>query len=187
MLACSRGDISTIRYLLLSRSASIHDVTADNLSPLFFAIQSGHSRAVEELLDHGVDHEQHFGENQTLPLAWALHARNSEIVRLLIRKQSCLQHMSGLGWSLLYYLWIDEDHVQESRVELMQILQTADAQIFRWSHQNVVDIHGFSILNRVARMGTPDEIEFLVANNADLYFERGRVRLECTFLCSRWR
>lgn len=68
----------------------------------------------------------------------------------------------------MFYLWIDEDNVQPSCMELLQVLQTADPTLFRQSYQNLIDIGGFSIMNRVACMGTPDEVDFLIKNGADL-------------------
>jgi len=167
--ACRQGDIYMIRTLLATKRASCREVTRDNLSPLFFAIQGGNEHVVRELLTHGADVDETFGENQTLPLSWALHKRNEEMIRMLVDSGSCLQHISRLGWSLMYYLWIDESKVQPSCLQLLRLLQTADPILFRQSYQDLVDREGFSIMNRVACMGTPDEIEFLIGNGADLY------------------
>lgn len=49
----------------------------------------------------------------------------------------------------------------------MHLCRTADSAEFRRSHQILVDIYGFSTINRVACMGTHDELELLLQDGAD--------------------
>jgi hypothetical protein len=53
MKACSAGDIFAIMDLFRKGEASPNDVTEDNLTPMFFAIESGNSEAVELLIRQG--------------------------------------------------------------------------------------------------------------------------------------
>lgn len=69
MLACQRGDFLALRHCLSTRSGSWQDVTKDNFSPLYFAIDGGHEHVVQALLDLGAAVDDKFGENQTSPLS----------------------------------------------------------------------------------------------------------------------
>lgn len=124
---------------------------------------------MEALLNLGADADTTFGGSQSSLLGWALHQRNISAVRLLLYHGACLEHISDLGWSLLFCLWHDELHVKESCIDLMQILHTTDPITLRQSHQGLVDIAGYSILDRLVCMGHSDEIEFLIRDGADVY------------------
>lgn len=165
------GDLSVVRYLLSNRTASPHDVTQDDLSPLFFAINGGHEHIVQELLTYGADANQNFGSYQSSPLAWALQKRNLSIVRLLMQQGGYLRYVSTSGWSVLFYLWTDETDPQPSCLEFLQVLQTADPELFTSLSSHEVTNNSWVLFNRVACTGTPDELDFLIENGADPYFE----------------
>lgn len=171
MVACKLGDLSTIRFLLSNRMASPHDVTKNDNSPLSFAIDGGHEHAVQELLTFGADANQSFEPKQISPLAWALRKRNSFMVRLLMYHGACLHHISRKGWSLLFYLWTTETDLKPSCLEFLQILCTADSELFTSLRSYEVDDDGWVLFNRAACAGTPDELDFLIEHGADVYFK----------------
>lgn len=103
MLACRSGDLVSIRNLLPNKQASVADMTMESFSPLFLAIDNGHSHIVKELLDAGADLNQLVGENQTSPLQWAAYQRDEASMRLLLSHGASFHHVSCLGRSVLSY------------------------------------------------------------------------------------
>lgn len=169
--ACELGDISSLRSLMCRAAARPNDVTDTNHSALYFAIDNNHEQIVEELLLNGADVNQYVGENGTSPLAWALCKRNSRIVRSLIRHGAELDAINNDGWSLLQYLWDNKGEQQASCVDFLQLLQTSDPDITEFIRQTHVDADGFSLLSRVACLGTSDDMNFLLKQGADVYWK----------------
>jgi len=175
MCACARGDIAAMRSLVASGQASIDDVTEYNESPLQFAITNRHLHAVQWLLDNGAEVDATFGSRQTSPVGWALHQRDPDIVRLLLSRGAGLEYISGHGWSPPFFLWIDEYTIRPSCLYLLQLLYGTDTVLFEYAHRGLVDINGWSILDRAASMGTPDEVEFLLEHGVDLHSRMGEL------------
>lgn len=166
--ACKLGNVPIIRQHLVEDTAHVEDVTPDDLSPLFYAIDGGHEHAVEELLARGADSNQTFGKNGSSPLAWALYKRNEVMVRTLLRYGANIHHIARNGWSVLFYLWIDEKTIQPSCLMFLRMLQTADPDDLALVEQQLVGDDGYSLLNRAACSGTAEEVNFLVQKGADL-------------------
>lgn len=171
MVAASSGDVPTIRIVLSNRQAGVNDVTTDDRSALFFAINNGHSSAVEELLRAGADPNQAFETKQTSPLAWALFKRNQRMVRTMLRHGADPQFVSRRGWSVLFYLWIDEKTLQPSCNDFFQILSAIDEDFLKLGDYSLVDEDGWSLLSRAACAGTSQEIEFMIRCGADVYWK----------------
>ncbi|KAJ9662438.1 hypothetical protein H2198_001327 [Neophaeococcomyces mojaviensis] len=171
--ACARGDIVAMRFLMTSQQASINDITEMNLSPLYFAITGRHLHAVQWLLDNGVDVDDTFGSRQTSPIAWALHQRDIDITRLLIDRGAATEQISGHGWSPPFFLWIDEVNLRPSCLPFLELLHGLDSFLFEYCHRGLIDVNGWSILDRAASMGTPDEVQFLLDHGADLHSKMG--------------
>jgi ankyrin repeat protein len=165
MKACSAGDIFAIMDLFRKGEASPNDVTVDNLTPMFFAIESGNSEAVELLIRQGADVNWTFGQNQTSPLAWALGKRQLDVARLLISYDASLDHVSAYGWSPLFYLWLETEVQPCSAVEYLNLLSARSD--FKFCHAGLSDINGWGIIHRAVAFGTTDEVATLLRLGAN--------------------
>ena len=165
------GDVGTIRRLLHARKAGLNCVTPNNRSALFVAIDNEQVVALEELLRQGADCNQSFGIDGTSPLAWAMYKRNSRMVRTLLNYGADTQFMSRRGWSLMFYLWIDQNNPQPSCIAFFKILQAQDDDLMRLAEYSLVDEDGWSLLSRAASSGNRWEIEYLTRCGANIYWK----------------
>lgn len=179
--ACRVGNVHNMRQLVATGLGNFNVVTPDNLTPLYFALESGNHKAVEEVILSGADLEITFGSNKTSALSWALYHRNEVAVRLLLNRYADLGDISLLGWSPIFYLWRDDTEVQPSCLKLLQILQTHDNFMFLHSHLGLVDVEGWSLVNRVASFGQPDELDLLISSGADLDSKVGGLAWDAVF------
>lgn len=162
LMACKRGDIITMRRLISEGQGSYLDVTKDNLTPMYFALESGQVVVVQEVLNNSEDVDTTFGNNQTSALSWALYHRDSDAVSGILTRNADLQHISLLGWTPVFYLWRDQTGLQDSCLEILQMLRGSDPEGFRRSVCGIFDIGELSLLHRVASLGTPDEVRWLL-------------------------
>jgi ankyrin repeat protein len=165
MRACSLGDTMGITKLFENNQAKPTDVTANNDTPLLFAIESGELKAVELLINWGADVNWPFGKYQTSPLAWALRHRQLEIARLLLSHGASLDHLTAYGWSALFYLWSDPQSPHESSVEYLKLLGARPD--FDLLHKGLHDVKGLGVLHRAVAFGTTEEVVTLIQLGAD--------------------
>lgn len=171
LMACRRGNVLGMRSTLASNRFSWYEVAKGNLTPMYYAIESGEPEAVRFLLEQGADINETFGRYQTSPLAWALGSTNLEIARICLEYDANLLHISAKGWSPVFYLWDNLGGGSASVKDFLIMLISKPE--FDLAHQGLVDIDGCSLLNRVSAMGRPDELEILVRYRADLHVTMG--------------
>lgn len=181
VVACRRGDVITMKRLVSQGQAAYSDITKDNLSPLYFALESGIPAAIEEVLNNCMDIDVTFGSNQTSALSWALYHRNRHAVRLILAKDADLQYISLLGWTPAFYLWRHRLELQESALELLQALQSSDPKGFLQSISGTIDVGELSLLHRVATLGTPDELQWLLKCGVDAHLRAGQLEWTAMF------
>ena len=166
------GDLGSVRKLFLTGQAGVNDVTSNNRTLLYHAIKNEQIVMLEELLRLGADCNQVFGADGTSHLAWALYKRNPRMVRALLKHGADTQFMSRCrGWSVMFYLWIDENVTQPSCTDFLNILRTQDSDLLKLAEYTLIDEDGWSLLSRAASSGTRCEIEYLTRCGADIYWK----------------
>lgn len=90
-LAIMNGHTEVVE-LLLSSYADVNKAIKEGLTPLQFGVQYARLDVIQLLLEHGanVNQESHHG----LPLAMAIHKRDADILRLLLRFQANIEAWS---------------------------------------------------------------------------------------------
>ncbi|KAK3632365.1 hypothetical protein LTR56_016379 [Elasticomyces elasticus] len=155
--ACDQGDVDRVRRLLLGGRGRSTDVTERNWTPLAYAIRSGSVETVQELLSNGADLETPLGLLQTTPLQWAIWHKQLDVTRLLLSEGASQDHISNIGWNVMFYCWPALEHQEQSMLDFLQVLSEDSVQDLE-----VVDTEGWTALHRVAAFGDPTEVLALI-------------------------
>ncbi|KAK2756411.1 hypothetical protein FQN54_005303 [Arachnomyces sp. PD_36] len=165
--ACSRGDVDAVRKLFTTRTATPHDMTADDLTPLFFAIRSGSYDTVKYLLDVGADPNWAFGSVQTSPLQLAIRKRFVNVIQCLLTAGACTEYLDARGWPVLFYMWerlkSPTSHIvsTETLVGILSARQSLSNFDF-----DARDEIGNSTLGRAKALGGPSDVDILLRYGA---------------------
>lgn len=172
MIACRKGDCTTIKHMLRHRLAGVNDTTVRKGSPLGMAIRSGRSEAVELLLQFGADVNGVYGNNQSSPLVTAVRLRHFNIARLLLSRGACCQYTTAWGWSPLWYLWADMGlEISPPADEFIDLFSSRDD--FLLSHTNMVDIQGYGMIHHAVIFGQPEDVVSLINRGVNPYIPSG--------------
>ena len=137
-----------------------------------FAIRSGNVTLVEELLGRGCDIEETIGQLQTTPLQWAIWhnsldmTKSLDMTRLLLSKGARQDHIKLRGWNTVFFCWNRLRHGEPSMLEFLNLLAD-DAYL----DLDVLDARDWTVLDRVAAVGTSEEAVRLIELGADPYQE----------------
>lgn len=168
IIAARKGDVVEMCRILANRPKSQYCFTIANLTPMFFAIESGSLSAVRCLLDRGVRINDAFGRSRTTPLAAALQFRHLHIVEHLIQEGALFDHRNVAGWSLLFYLWF-KPRRDTSAAALLSFLHDHQRCDFQSLHKNIYDSYGWSVMHHAAYNGTVEDILLLIQYGVDPY------------------
>ena len=168
MAAAAEGSIPKMQQLISARMASPHEVADNGVTPLCLAIQAGHASAVDFLLCNGVNVNESFGRKQTSALAWALKHRYLDVVNALLRHGASFHHLSIHGWSPLFYLWSQAWPQTQPAAEFINMLHRNDFE-YRYLHDGLRDTGGWSLLQRAAVFGTPEDVRVLMRTGVDIF------------------
>ena len=135
------------------------------------AISSGSTTAVEELLDHGADVEGTVGQLQTTPLQWALWHKSLDITRLLLQRQASQDRMNMRGWNTVFFLWARLRLGEPSMMDFLNLL-AEDSYL----DLDIADAQKWTVLDRVAAVGTAKEVRRLIELGANPYQEAAPLR-----------
>ncbi|KAK0754841.1 ankyrin repeat-containing domain protein [Schizothecium vesticola] len=161
-LACRAGNFDKARTLLTSNLAHGSDVTAAGWPMLDFAIESGSSRLVRLLLDHGADPDLAYGEHSMTALQSSFLRNKLDIARILVSCGADLEHVDSDGYSVLSYLWIVDSQQRES-TSFMQLLLSHS-----FSEVNACDERGWTAFHRAAAIGTREDVQNFLRLGASL-------------------
>ncbi|KAL2871201.1 ankyrin repeat-containing domain protein [Aspergillus lucknowensis] len=161
-IACKTGDFNRARQLLLSGLAHGSDVTPSGWPMLDYAIESGSTRLVRLLLDHGAEPDLAYGTHNMSALQSSFLRGHLDIARVLVSQGADIEHVDSDGYSVLSYLWVDDGPVAESSEFMRLCIANEFAEV------NACDSRGWTPLHRAAAVGTPDDVEAFLKLGASL-------------------
>ncbi|KAJ5175412.1 ankyrin [Penicillium canariense] len=161
-IACKSGDFDRARQLLASGAARGNDVTPSGWPMLDYAIESGSSKLVRLLLDHGAEPDLTYGEHNMTALQSSFLRGDLTIARVLLSQGADIEHVDSDGYSVLSYLWVNDGRVDNS-AEFMRLCRTNS-----FSEVNACDNRGWMPLHRAAAVGTPEDVEEFMRLGASL-------------------
>ena len=121
---------------------------------------------MEELLNHGADVEGTVGQLQTTPLQWALWHKSLDITRLLLQRQASQDRMNLRGWNTVFFLWSRLRAGEPCMMEFLNLL-AEDSYL----DLDVADAQNWTVLDRVAAVGTAKEVRRLIDLGANPHQE----------------
>jgi ankyrin repeat protein len=121
---------------------------------------------VQELLDQHADIEGRIGKFETTPLQWAIWHKDLEATRLLLDRQASQDHINMRGWNTVFFCWSRLRNDEPCMLGFLNLL-TADEQL----DLDIQDERQWSVLDRVAAVGTVEELERLIELSANPHKE----------------
>ncbi|XP_032234858.2 ankyrin repeat and KH domain-containing protein 1 isoform X2 [Nematostella vectensis] len=94
--ACWKGHCDVVE-LLLARSANIEHRTKEGFTPLMFAALGGHTDVAAKLLEQGAKVNIPSGSNNDIPLTSACWKGHHDVVKLLLKYTSNIEHRTKDG------------------------------------------------------------------------------------------
>jgi ankyrin repeat protein len=169
-LATAEGELGLMRALL--KAGALVDIrNGTNLTPLFFAAQSGNFHAAQILIEHGADTSAKSDTGHT-PLHFAISgplANTSEdkkaTVSLLLRSGVDIQACTKRGKSFLMEAVTCRDC---GMVDLLLKVNGATKRFI-----DAVDIHGYTALHYAVQCGCIDAVKLLLWHVASIDIKDG--------------
>ena len=136
---------------------------AHNL-PLRIAAAKGNYTVVHHLLKHHINPNNNNNPQRTAPLFSAITTGQTDIIRLLLRKNANLELFNAKNHTpLLHALFGDSELVEERRIEIIELILKENAQL---QHSN----GSYSALIQAVMNGHQRFVKLLVQRGADLRF-----------------
>lgn len=175
MVASREGDVRRMSQTMSRASGLQYSFTISNLTPMFFAIESGNVAAVQYLLDIGVGVNDSFGRTSIVPLAAALQFRQLEVTKLLLNAGASFRHRNSAGWSPMTFLWFMPRR-NPSASDFLTLLWSSPC--FQLLHQGVYDDDGWSVMHRATVYGAAEDIRVLVRYRLDPFSRTKKAKAE---------
>ncbi|KUJ13905.1 ankyrin [Mollisia scopiformis] len=164
VMACKRGDQSTVWDLLHRGKASVHDITYGNDTPMRWAIESGSLELVSLLITLGADVRGTFGQFNTNYIQAALYYRRMDIARLLLSRGADIHHICARGWTPIFHVWQPRSVPCQAH-ESIEFLSGAS-----FGGYNAQDSVGWTAMHRAAAFGSAEDVKCLLESGASLAF-----------------
>ncbi|KAF1962692.1 ankyrin [Byssothecium circinans] len=162
--ACERGDTVAVRTLFLQREAAPNDMSVENRSLIYYAIDSGSTELVDFLIEAGAPVQS----KQLLLSAWK---RQPDIARSLLRtKRADVEFLYDGGYTAASFLYGNSRPKTPRTAEFLEILACQS-----FSQFNAQDQKGWSVLHRAAAWGTADDIRMLLQMGALSHLRTNRL------------
>ncbi|KAH7068628.1 ankyrin repeat-containing domain protein [Paraphoma chrysanthemicola] len=155
--ACRRGDIIAVRDLIRERRASPNDVSVDDKSLLWYAIESGSTELARFLINAGAP-------VRSMTLHVASYYRQPQIARLLLHSGADVEVLGEHGFTSAFFLFGYDRQAEVPQTEFLEILASNS-----FSNFNGRDDDGWSVLHRVAAFGTAADVQRLVQLKASVH------------------
>ncbi|RYP46066.1 hypothetical protein DL769_011416 [Monosporascus sp. CRB-8-3] len=161
-LVCKTGNFDRARQLLATGMAHGSDVTPSGWPMLDYAIESGSTRLVQLLLEHGAEPDMAYGEHNMTALQSCFLRGEIDIARILLNRGADIEHLDSDGYSVLSYLWIVDKPLEKS-VDFMRLCTSGG-----FSEVNACDSRGWTPFHRAAAVGTSDDVKAFLKLGASL-------------------
>ena len=121
---------------------------------------------VEALLDRGANVEAPVGQLQTTPLQWAIWHKKLDVTRLLLDKKASRDSINMRGWNAVFFCW---SRLRDGEPDMMEFLNELAKDYYL--DLDIADVQHWTALDRVAAVGTSDEVRRLIDLGADPHQE----------------
>ena len=148
-MACSKGYLSIVRYLL-AEGADTNLPGALGTLPLHDVVNSGSLDIAHELISHGAYVNLKEPYNNQTPLMWACQAGATDIVRCYLLQGADPHATDVNNWTALHYSVFSNDS------EIFDALREADANV------DALDMNGNSALHLAVQNNSVDYVRCLL-------------------------
>lgn len=153
-LAAGKGLLLSVQ-LLLDHSANVNSLTAENATPLHWAIQRhGYEEIVKALIDKNADPNARAMDGTT-PLHSAVLNQNEEILKILLKHRADVSLCDNMKFTPLHTACMN------ASVSIVKEL------IFRVPNVNILDGNNSTPLHHAASKGFLEAVQLLLEKSAD--------------------
>jgi ankyrin repeat protein len=152
--ACQKGDLETVKHLLLRREDTEETTNTTKKTLLHLAAENGHQEIVKYLIDKGADIEATTNEEET-PLHLAAKKPRLQMVKLLVEEfQADKEARANYGWGPIHFA------VVKNNLDMVQFLFEQNADIEAKTNEGETPLH------LASKNGHLKIVEFLIEKEA---------------------